>query len=266
MKIGIMLMSTNGPDGKPTDWRKHLANCKAHGLEAVDVFDRMLQATGETVDDMKRALADLGLEPSIYCVPTDLVAPDTQARQESLDTVKRGVDACLELGIDQLFSHGGQHNNQGEEALARYINGLRQAADIAAAQGITFSIENAGKLCHTDTELKRCIDAVGRPNMKVTYDGGNFLIAGCDSVQAVSLLGADVSHTHIKSLFMLPEGGTPPYRYCPVGEGPIDYRQVRDALIACGFDGCMSFEPSGGLDCKLEHSLDVLTQMVNEIR
>jgi len=266
MKIGIMLMSTNGPDGKPTDWRKYLANCKDHGLEAVDVFDRMLQATGETVADMKTALADLGLEPSIYCVPTDLVSPDPKARQESLDTVKRGVDACLQLGIDQLFSHGGQHNNQGEEALNRYIDGLQQAADIAAEQDITFSIENAGKLCNTDTELKRCIDAVARGNMKITYDGGNFLIAGCDAVQAAAMLGPQVSHTHIKSLNLLPAGEAPPYRYCPIDEGPIDYRAVRDTLISAGFDGCMSFEPSGGLDCQLEHSMDVLTQIVNEVR
>ncbi|NOZ20575.1 MAG: sugar phosphate isomerase/epimerase, partial [Planctomycetes bacterium] len=205
MKIGIMLMSNRDPDGQPMDWRKHLEECKQHGLEAVDVFDRMLQAVGETVPGIQKTLSDLGLAPSLYCVPTDLVSPDPEARKESLDTIKRGIDACHELGLDNLFSHGGQHNNEGEEALARYVDGLQQAADLCAAEGITLSIENAGKMCHTDTELKRCIEMVDRPNMKITFDGGNFILAGCDSHRAAKLLADKVVHVHVKSFVSAPE-------------------------------------------------------------
>ena len=61
MQIGIMLMSDRGPDGQPMDWRKTLATWKTHGLEAVDLFDRMLTNVGETVAGAKRLLDDLGL-------------------------------------------------------------------------------------------------------------------------------------------------------------------------------------------------------------
>lgn len=266
MKIGIMLMSDRGPDGQPMDWRKHLATCKEHGLEAVDLFDRMLSNVGETVTGVKQLLADLGLQPSIYCVPTDLVSPDAEAREQSLDTIRRGIDACLELGITQLFSHGGQHNNEGEEALMSYVDGLAQAADLAAEAGLTFSIENAGKMCHTHAELKRCIDLIARPNMKVTFDGGNFILAGCDSHEAADLLADQVTHVHVKSFMPDPERSPRPFRYCPTGDGSPDYRRIRDTFMAAGFDGCMSFEPEGGFDSDWMHSLDVLSEIVGETR
>jgi len=266
MKIGIMLMSDRGPDGQPMDWRKHLEECKGHGLEAVDLFHSMLTRVDETVASVKKLLGDLGLEPSIFCVPTNLVSPDASERQTSLDTIKLGIDACHELGIDQLFSHGGQHNNEGDEALGRYVDGLRQAADLAAAEGITLSIENAGKLCHTHKELKRCIDAVDRPNMKVTMDGGNFILAGSDPHEAAELLDDKVVHVHVKSFVPDPARQPRPFSYCPTGEGSPDYRVIRDTITAAGFDGCMSFEPEGGFDSNWMHSLDVLTKIVSEVR
>jgi len=266
MKIGIMLMSSRGPDGRDMDWRRHLENCKEHGLEAVDLFERMLGSVGETVTGAKKALDDLGLEPGIYCVPTDLVSPDPDVRKTSLDTIRRGVDACQELGIDQLFSHGGQHNNEGEEALQRYVDGLQRAADLAAEAGITFSIENAGKLCHTDRELKRCIETVDRPNMKVTFDGGNFILAGCDSHEAAELLADKVAHVHVKSFVSAPGNQPWPFRYCPIDEGLVDYRKIRDTLVGAGFDGCMSFEPESRGESRWYHSLDLLTQIVSEVR
>lgn len=266
MKIGIMLMNDRGPDGQPWDWRAALARWKDCGLEAVDIFECMLSAAGESVTTVKAVLDDLGLEPSIYCVPTDLVSPDPKTRRASLDTILRGIDACHELGVQQLFSHGGQHNNEGEEALKRYADGLARAADLAAEAGLTFSIENAGKMCHTDRELVRCLALIDRPNMRITYDGGNFVLAGCEPHRAAETLASDVTHVHVKTFVADPGRQPRPFRYCPVGQGIVDYRRVRDTFMAAGFDGCMSFEPEGGFDSDWEQSLRVLTDIVNEVR
>ena len=264
MKVGIMLMSNKGPDGQIWDWRKHLENCKRHGVEMVDLFDTMLQNVGVSILSAKKILGDLGLSAGAYGVGTDLVSPEAKARQQSLDVIKHGIEACHELGTKHLFSHGGQHNNSGEEALTRYIDGLSQAADIAAKEGIILSIENAGRMCHTDTELLKCVELVDRPNMKITFDGGNFILAGCDPNKAAELLGPKVVHVHVKSFIPSPDKSERLFKYCPIGQGLVDYRKIRDTLAAAGFDGCMSFEPEGGEDSKWYQSLDVLTQIVNE--
>ncbi|MBO4527470.1 MAG: TIM barrel protein, partial [Victivallales bacterium] len=131
IKPSVMLMSDCGPDGKPWDWKAKLAEWKSFGLQGVDVFQMFLNRTNMPLKDMKAVLDDLGLKPTVYCIPTDLVWPDPQVRAKSLDTVRAGLDACRFLGVNHLFSHGGQHTNQGEEAFARYMDGLRQAAELA---------------------------------------------------------------------------------------------------------------------------------------
>jgi sugar phosphate isomerase/epimerase len=266
MKTGFMLMSDRGPDGQPADWRRDLTVYRQHGLQAVDLFDVMLRRVGETVTGVKRLLDELGLEPSLYAVATDLVSPEAAVRQASLDTVRRGIDACAELGVNHLFSHGGQHANQGEEALDRYVDGLRKAAELTSKAGLVLSIENAGTLCGTWRELARCIDRVGRPDVGITLDGGNFYLAGDDSHEAVEQLADRVVHVHVKS-FVPDPGRTPrPWRYCPTGQGRPDYRYIRDTLAAAGFDGCMSFEPEGGEDSQWTHSLDVLSEIIAKTR
>ena len=267
MKVGIMLMSNKGPDGQPWNWQKHLEECKKHGVEMVDLFDRMLKSINLSPIDAKKILDKIGLSPSVFGVRTDLVSPDVEVRRRSLDTIRYGVDVCRRLEITHLFSHGGQHTNRGEAALNRYIDGLSEAADITGEAGITLSIENAGTLCHTDVELERCIKAVNRQNFKITIDGGNFIIARCDPHRAAKRLAPYVIHVHVKSFIPVidPSKGIRPnlpYRYCPVGEGLVDYRKIRDILVAAGFDGCMSFEPEGGEDSKWYQSLDKLSKIV----
>jgi len=233
----------------------------------VDLFETMLRSVGLGVTEAKKILDDLGLSPSIYGVRTELMSPDPKVRRESLDTIKRGLEACHELGIKHLFNAGGQHTNQGEEALKRYIEGLAEAADLAGKEGITLSIENAGTLCHTDTELLRCVESVGKPSLRITFDGGNFILAGCDPHRAAELLAPKVVHVHVKSFVPVTEESErafpdKPFKYCPVGQGLVDYGRIRDILAAAGFDGCMSFEPEGGENSRWYESLEVLTRIV----
>ena len=75
IKAGVMLMNNRGPDGQPTDWKAELAAWKKLGLEGVDIFHRMLENCNETPASIKVVLDDLGLEPTVFCVPTDFITP-----------------------------------------------------------------------------------------------------------------------------------------------------------------------------------------------
>ncbi|MGQ9515350.1 MAG: sugar phosphate isomerase/epimerase family protein [Thermoproteota archaeon] len=269
MKVGIMLMSDRGPDEKPWDWKKHLSNCKEHGVEMVDLFDVMLRSIDLKPSDAKEVLRKIGLRPSVFGVQTDLISADPKVRERSLSIIRYGIEVCRQLEINHLFSHGGQHTNSGEEALARYIDGLTEAAQIAEEAGILLSIENAGTLCHTDKELLRCINAVNKPNMKVTFDGGNFILAGCDPHKAAELLASKVIHVHAKSFekaSSIEERSFPdkPYKYCPIGQGLVDYGKIIATLAVEGFDGCVSFEPEGGENSKWYQSIDALVRVVKQ--
>jgi sugar phosphate isomerase/epimerase len=269
MKVGIMLMSDRGPDGAPMDLKRHLQECKDGGIEMVDLFDDMLKGINMTPLDAKKMLLDIGLSPSVFCVRTDLVSPDPQVRNNSLQKIEYGIGICDQLDIDHLFSHGGQHNNKGAEALARYVDGLGEAADTVAEAGMVLSIENAGTLCHTDTEILRCLNSVNKSNLKITFDTGNFVLAGSEPHKAAELLASRVIHVHAKAFEQAPtdsERSFPdkPYRYCPIGEGLIDFRRILDILGKAGFDGCVSFEPEGGQNSKWYQSIRTLSSIIRD--
>lgn len=263
MNVGHMLM--NDPmdaEGIPQYWRRFLAEAATWGLQSLDVFPFYLERVGATVDDAAKTLADLGLGIAVYCVPTDLVSPDPSVRQESLDRVAVFADKAVQLGVGHLFSHGGQHSNRGGEALARYTDGLRQAADLCAERGLLFSIENAGSLCHTHEEMARCLEAVGRPNMRLTIDTGNFILAGSDPHEAIRRLAPLVAHVHVKNFVDAPGREPWPFHYCSPRDGKVDYAYVVAQLAAVGYDGTISFEPEGYPDAQAEDGIRYLASLL----
>ena len=263
MKTGHMLMNDpRDAQGNTVPWRQFLAEAKGWGLEGVDLFPFYLERAGATVDEAARAIRDLGLEIAVYCVPTDLVSADPATRRQSLDRVAAFADKAVALGVAHLFSHGGQHNNRGDDALRRYVDGLQQAADLCAERGLVFSIENAGSLCHTTDEMARCLEAVARPNMRLTIDTGNFILAGSDPYEAIRRLAPRVAHVHVKNFVDAP-GRTPrPFRYCPPRAGKVDYAYVVGQLQAVGYEGFISFEPEGYPDAQAEDGIRYLAGIV----
>ena len=246
MKVGYMLMGDpRDTEGNVMAWQDFLAEARDWGLQGVDIFPRYLDKAGTTVDAAVETIQDLGLEVAVYCVPTDLVSADPAVREESLDRVRVYANKAVELGVGHMFSHGGQHNNSGEDALARYIDGLQKACDICAERDLLFSIENAGSLCHTADELVRCIEGVDRPNMRVTLDTANFIIARDDPHEASRRLAAKTVHVHLKNLVDDPTREGMPFRYCPPRDGKVDYPRVIEMLKAADYDGYVSFEASG---------------------
>lgn len=263
MKVGHMLMSDpKDAEGNALDWRHFLAEAKTWGLQGVDIFPFYLERAGATVDEAARVAGDLGLDIAVYCVPTDLVSPDPAVRQESLDRVAAFADKAVELGVGHLFSHGGQHNSSGEEAMTRYVDGLRQAADLCAERGLAFSIENAGSLCHTHDEMAHCLDAVAKPNMRLTIDTGNFILAGSDPHEAIRRLAPQVAHVHVKNFVDDPEREPRPFRYCPPRAGKVNYAYVAEQLRAVGYDGYVSFEPEGYPDAQAEDGIRYLAELL----
>ncbi|HUT32727.1 MAG TPA: sugar phosphate isomerase/epimerase family protein [Planctomycetota bacterium] len=263
MKVGHMLMTDpRDPQGNVLPWRQFLAQARGWGLQGVDLFPAYLERAGATVDEAARVIADLGLRIAVLCVPTDLVSADPAVREQSLDRVRAFADNAVELGVTHLFSYGGQHANRGEEALRRYVDGLQRAADLCAERGLLFSIENAGSLCHTHEEMARCLDAVARPNTRLTIDTGNFVLAGSDPHEAIRRLAPRVAHVHVKNFVDAP-GRTPwPYRYCSPRAGKVDYAYVVEQLRAVGYQGHVSFEPEGFPDAQAEDGIRFLAELL----
>jgi sugar phosphate isomerase/epimerase len=251
MKCSYMLMGDpRADDGSVMDWRDTLSQLAQAGLQGVDLFASYLAHVEATVDECLAVLSSNGLTPAQYCVHTDFPTAGSD-QQKSLDAIKAGADVCVKHGIRQLFSAGGQHSNSGPEAMSRYVDGLQKSLEIACAAGLGFSIENAGRMCHTWEELLECVTRVG-PQMRVTLDGGNFILAGSDPHVAAEKLGDRVVHVHVKNFVPAPGRQPWPFRYVPPSRGLTDYPRLVRTLVGYGFDGYLSFEPEGWPDAPAE--------------
>jgi len=263
VKVGHMLMTDpKEGQGRNFDWRQFLAHARTWGLQGVDLFPAYFERMGVGVEEAVSFIRWLGLDIPVYCVRTDLVSADRQVRQESLHRVRAAADDAEYLGVRHLFSYGGQHTHSGEEAFQRYVDGLRQAADLCAERGLLFSIENAGSLCHTPEEIARCIEAVGRPNMRITLDPGNLLLAGSDPHEAVRRLAPRVAHVHIKNFLDAPGREPWPFRYCSPRAGKVDYAYVVEELRAVAYSGFLSFEPEGWPDAQADEGILYLDELL----
>jgi len=262
MKASYMFMSDpRANDGTVMDWVECLAELKQNGLDGVDVFARQLAKMGLATDAFMARIRDMGLVPAVYCIHTDFISPGADV-QASLDAVRAGAEVCVKHGIGHLFSAGGQHTNSGPAAMDRYVAGLQQALEITRQAGLALSIENAGQMCHTWQSLLECVERVG-PDMKVTLDGGNFILAGSDAIEAAEHLGPRVVHVHVKNFVPDPDHRPYPYRYCPPDQGITDYRRLVTILGQAGFDGFLAFEPEGWPDAPAPQGVRYCAQLAS---
>ena len=256
LKPAVMLMSVNGMDGAKVVLADELRHWKTLGAQGIDVFLSVLDAFGETPSGMNTMLSDMGLEAPVCYVGTDMITKDDgKLLAMSMERIRRGIDACAELGSKWLFNYGGQHSNSGEDAMKRYAENLARVADMCAGNGLGLLIENAGRMCNTADSLMQVLLMAGRENIGIAFDGGNFITCGEEPHEAVMKLREHARHVHVKSHMPAPAGSATPYKYCPTGEGHPDYCFIRDRLLEAGYDGWFAFETEGGADSDWDLSI-----------
>jgi sugar phosphate isomerase/epimerase len=152
------------------------------------------------------------------------------------------IDICKSLGrtiilvpcFDLDLSKAGE--------IAQFSAAIHDAAAKAEKQGIVLGLEN----WLSAEDNMRVIDGVGSPAVKVYYDVGNSTDKGRDVCQEIRKLGKLICELHAK------DGGY------MLGQGRIDFRNVRKALDDIQYSGWLQIEavaphamiPDYTADCK----------------
>ena len=148
------------------------------------------------------------------------------------------------------------------EEKARMIAGMQKLCAMAAARGITPTIEcfdDARSPIATIAGMAEFLAAV--PELKVTLETGNFLFSGDDILEAQHRFAGAIAHVHLKDRFLprLSPDITPPgdrtvavtgeVMYpCAVGHGHIPMDTVLRRLSGAGYDGILTIEHFGAAD------------------
>jgi sugar phosphate isomerase/epimerase len=232
--------------------------------------------TSQKVKELKQLISDVGMsvvQVDIYDHPVhDLASLNAADKIKAVDNARRCVDIAAGLGatvlntvsqwpielsapipyppsyiypdmrgVEKLSSKWTLNLPRRwnwEETWDNYVDSIRRCVDIAAAAGLTFSIEGH---CHvivsgTDSML-RLVDALdGHPNLGFTLDTGWHLRQREYLPMSIHKLGKRLKNLHVRDTDGLLNYSLPP------GQGIVDWGHVVEALLDVGYDGFLSVE------------------------
>jgi sugar phosphate isomerase/epimerase len=122
-----------------------------------------------------------------------------------------------------------------EEHFPKIVKGLQIACDRLAAEGLTLALENARSLyLNTGGNMRRALDAVQRPNLKIIWDAANAFVAGENPVDGFHQVRGHIVDVHCKDAIVADEA-TGLTKWVRIGDGSTDWltqlRLLRDEPV-----------------------------------
>jgi sugar phosphate isomerase/epimerase len=189
--------------------------------------------------------------------------------QDSEDLLRRVFELARLFGTSQVRIFSYWRVDEPEKAYPCVRDRLREAAAVAARNGMTLVLENE-HACNIGTgkELGRVIREINSPHLRGTWDPANAVMLGevpyPDGYGEVRGL---FSHMHFKDVKKDPQTGK--LSWAPVGAGCVDYRGQIKALREDKYEGTMSLEThyvraDGNKLESTRESLEGLLKILNE--
>ena len=189
----------------------------------------------------------LGFPGEDYTTPATIQATggfgDPAHREERLDRLRWAVDRTVKLGLTDLMLHAGFLPQPTDPGRHSFLDTLGKAARIAADQGVTLAFETGQE---TATLLKRTLDELSAPNLKVNFDPANMLLYDMgDPIEAVELLGDSIRSVHVKDA-KRPKVAGEWGEEVPLGAGEVGMANFLSALKRVGYSGPLALEREVG--------------------
>lgn len=281
MKLGVSTYSLMGAirSGEMTvlDVIQWIADNGGEHVEIVP-FGFTLIDNPELTDAVREKAAAVGIDISNYAILADFLKETQEEYEAEIERVKKEVDVAHRLGA-KLMRHDVaayrrplEYNSivDFERELPRMVEACRRVADYAAEKGITTTVENHGFFVNGSDRVIRLIEAVDRPNYKMTLDTGNFWCMDEDPVVGIRKTVKYAAMIHLKDFYhrrsrsFAGEGelfrcdsGTwfktitgDLLRGAIVGDGDIDLWEGIATIKRSGYDGYISIEFEGQEECK----------------
>ena len=256
-RIGVSSYSFwgfNRQDLRPIDIC--LEHAAGMGFDGFEILQKQLTSTDSAeLMKIKRRAFLLGIDLMGYSTHQGFLSPDAAKRKSNLDHTIACLEQAYQLGIPTMRVNSGTWGtsksfddlmaNRGEEkplegfdeedAYGWVIEAYQKLAEEAGKRGVIMGLENHWGLGRTPQGVKRVVDAVNSPWLKVTLDTGNFLENPYDRLKELApdtvLMQAKTYH-----------GGGVWYTL------ELDYPRIAKIMRDAGFKGYVSLEFEGKED------------------
>jgi len=235
---------------------KLLQELSAAGVRGLEVVSYWVENHRAEWQRLSNAAKEMGMEWACCDISANLVGENEADRQKALETVARGVEFCASIGCPTALVYGskpavGMSNEDGRKI---YAESLAKAVSRGKESGVTITIEDFDpypEFVCSGAQVLEVLNAAGSPELKVTFDTGNFLIADDSPSKCYEILRDRVVHVHIKDFApcragesaqkVSPQGKR--YRGCEIGAGAAEVAECLERLKADGYKGWLSLEP-----------------------
>jgi sugar phosphate isomerase/epimerase len=168
---------------------------------------------------------------------------DPATRPERLERLRWALDRTRALGLADLMLHAGFIPDPGTPDRKPFLDTLGQVSRLAQAAGVTVAFETGQE---TADLLRRTLDELKCPNLKVNFDPANMLLYDKgDPLRAVEVLGPDIRSVHVKDANRPTTPGTWGEEV-PLGRGQVNIREFVRTLKRVGYRGPLCIEREVG--------------------
>ena len=168
---------------------------------------------------------------------------DPATRAERLDRFRWALNRTTELGLKDIMLHAGFLPDVHDPFRKAFLDTLAQVADLASRVGVTVAFETGQE---TAKLLRRTLDDLNCPNLKVNFDPANMLLYDMDDpLEAIELLAPDIRSVHMKDANRPTVKGTWGEEV-PLGKGQTNTKAFVQALQRVGYRGPLCIEREAG--------------------
>lgn len=223
-----------------------------------------MDSPGMDVEETKKAIAESGLPvDGTVCSSHWQVRhsdPDAEVRARALKDLQQAIRDTHAVGGNSVLLVPG-HGNDGseQEVWDRSVQNIRQALPLAAELGVFIAIENVwnhflyqhnGPDNQSAEKLLDYVDAFNSPWLGLQFDIGNHQKYGRPA-EWIRTLGKRIVKLDVKDWGKASN-------WAPIGEGDVDWTDVRKALKEINYTGWAAAEVTGG---DREHLQTISQQM-----
>lgn len=206
----------------------------ALGYEGVEMFDGNVADYANRPDDLKDLLAASGVElVSVYTGGNFIYE---EILPEELSRVTRSAELAQQFGAKSLVVGGGARRFTGTQDHDYDLLGqaLDAVVDIATEHGLEACYHpHLTTIVESPAELDL---AFARTRIGFCPDTAHLAAGGGDPAELIRRYPDRIRHVHLKDVRL------DPVEFLPLGQGQIDFEDVRDALRESGYDGWLLVE------------------------
>lgn len=241
---------------KNISWTERLAIAKACGFDFVEMsidetderLARLDWSREQRLEFVQAVLAS-GITVPSMCLSGHRRFPlgshDIAIREKARDIMQKAITLAVDIGVRtiQLAGYDVYYEEQDEETISHFQEGLEWAVKLAANNQVTLSMEIMDtKFMSSISRWKKWDKIISSPWFTVYPDVGN-LSAWNDNVAEELQLGIDkISAIHLKDTYKVTESCVGQFRDVPFGEGCVDFTGCFKTLSQLNYRGAFLIE------------------------